>query len=138
MSNIMAAIGIEQLKKFKILSNKRKQLANIYSMNFKDMPQISPIVKDFENITPHIYPIVLNSEIDRDGLRKKLSELNVQTGIHYFPNHKLNFYAEVPKVSLPTTEKLYDHILSLPLHPDLDEKDVHSVSSYVSDYVCSS
>ena len=135
MSNIMAAIGIEQLKKFQRLSYKRKQLAELYKVNFEPIESIKPIVDDFDNITPHIYPIVLDREIDRDGLRKKLLDLNVQTGIHYFPNHKLSFYARESEVSLPITEKLYKQIVSLPLHPDLDAKDVELVSSYVSDYI---
>ena len=61
--------------------------------------------------------------------------MNIQTGIHYFPNHLLSFYQQDPKVNLPISEQAYDHILSLPLHPDLDIEEIDLVSSKLIDCI---
>ena len=57
MSNIMAAIGLIQLKRFKILSNRRKVLAKFYFSTLKEHKKIQIFVKDYKNIVSHIYPI---------------------------------------------------------------------------------
>ena len=55
MSNIMAAIGLIQIKRFKILSNRRKVLAKFYFSKLKEHKKIQIFVKDYKNIVPHIY-----------------------------------------------------------------------------------
>ena len=135
MSNIMAAIGIEQLKKFQKLSDKRKELANRYLINLSGIDSIKTILDDLDNVTPHIFPILISEEIDRVVLRNKLSNINIQTGIHYFPNHLLTFYEQTSKARLPVSESIYKRILSLPLHPDLAVSDVDFISLKLSDFI---
>ena len=53
MSNIMAAIGIEQLKKFKFFQSKRKKLANLYLKLLKNISEIEFLNIDYNLITPH-------------------------------------------------------------------------------------
>ena len=84
-------------------------------------------------IIPHIQPIrVLNGK--RDELRLTLNSLDIQTGIHYKPNHLLSFYGR-ENVSLPISEQLYEELLSLPLHPGLTKDDVKQVCGAVIEFM---
>jgi dTDP-4-amino-4,6-dideoxygalactose transaminase len=83
-------------------------------------------------IVPHIFPILVQNDL-RDGLIKWLNEQQIQTGIHYKPNHLLTFYGG-GKESLPITEKLYGKIVTLPLHPDLNEEDVRMICNSINKY----
>ena len=117
MSNIMAAIGRVQLGKFKEFARKRQMLALRYEENFTGCSGLSLVSRDYKTIVPHIFPILV-ADGRRDPLRAFLQERGIETGIHYYPNHRLKFFAK-KSVFLPVTEKIYGEILSLPLHPDL-------------------
>lgn len=129
MSNIMAAIGIEQLNKFKYLSKKRQDLAKSYAKRLILQSEVKLLNSDYDNQVPHIFPIVLSEKIDRDLVRKKLLKNNIETGVHYKPNHLLTIYKN-NSVELPVTERIFERLLTLPLHPDL--------SSYDIEFVCDS
>jgi dTDP-4-amino-4,6-dideoxygalactose transaminase len=126
MSDIMAAIGRIQLKRFdNDFQQKRKTLHKHYRKQLEKIEEVRLLETDINNVTPHIMVIkVLNGK--RDFVREKLTEINIQTGIHYKPNHLLSFYAN-SKVSLPVAEKLYQELLSLPLHPDLEIDDINYI-----------
>ncbi|MBT8567972.1 DegT/DnrJ/EryC1/StrS family aminotransferase [Polynucleobacter paneuropaeus] len=126
MSNIMAAIGIEQLKKFPQMADKRQKLAKKYDSLLIGNEYVQIIHHNYDEVVPHIYVIRIESMDFRDLLRDELLKLGIQTGVHWQPNHQLDFYAE-HQVGLPTTEKIYPHLLTLPLHPDLSDEDVEYI-----------
>lgn len=131
MSNIFAAIGRIQLTRLdKEFGPKRKALFEHYRNNLKEQKGIRlqqlPLNAD---VIPHIFPICI-TDGKRDGLRNLLEKNNVQTGIHYKPNHLLSFYGG-GKESLPVTETIYHEIISLPLHPELELTDVDFISSLI-------
>jgi len=128
MSNIMAAIGIEQLKRFPEFAAKRQKLAKRYQENLSKTDSIELLEQDFDFIVPHIFVIKLKSG-NRDGVRKNMLEKGIETGFHYQPNHLLTFYNPDGSYTLPITEQIFPRLLTLPLHPDLEELDV--------DYICS-
>lgn len=128
MSNIMAAIGIEQFKRFPIMAEKRRHLCQLYDSILKHQKRILIFKKDYSEIVPHIYPIRIIGLRNREKLTKKLLEYGIQTGIHYQPNHRLTFYRNDHELPLENTEKVYSELLTLPLHIDLTDDDVLYVS----------
>ena len=122
MSNIMAAIGLIQLKRFKILSNRRKVLAKFYFSKLKEHKKIQIFVKDYKNIVPHIYPIRIKNLKSRIKLINTLKKKKIEIGYHYFPNHRLNFYKK-KNIKLKNTNKLFPELLTLPMHPDISKKE---------------
>ncbi len=128
MSNIMAAIGKVQLSRFNDLAKKRKALAKRYVERLSRCKDIRLLPLDYDCVVPHIFVVELLSSPTRQELRKTLDDNNIQTGIHYQPNHWLSFYKEKNVKSLSITDKLFKRLLTLPLHTDLKNSDV--------DYVC--
>jgi len=126
MNNIMAAIGIEQLKRFSELAFCRRRLAKSYYSNLKSVDSIELLEQDLDSIVPHIFVIKLKST-NRDKIRKKMLEQGIQTGVHYKPNHYLSLYNTDKPISLPITEEIFPKLLTLPIHPDLQESDVDHV-----------
>ncbi|MDC1048359.1 DegT/DnrJ/EryC1/StrS family aminotransferase [Flavobacteriaceae bacterium] len=126
MSNIMAAIGIVQLERFDEFSHKRKLFAKLYDSLFIDNEKIKPLLRDYDLVFPHIYVVRIYSELKIDEIRNKMLEFNIQTGFHYFPNHLLSYYNKGQ--SLKVTEKIYQRILTLPLHTKLSTSDIRLVA----------
>ena len=132
MSNIFAAIGRVQLKRFTSeFSIKRKQLLNCYKKSLIGNANVRmQKTNSNDEIIPHIFPIrILNGS--RDNLKQILAKNNIPTGIHYKPNHLLTFYGK-GKLSLPITEKLYDQLLTLPLHPELREEEIKNICKIIN------
>ena len=128
MSNIMAAIGIEQLKKFPTALKKRQKFAKLYSTKLFNNPNLSILPSNYDLVVPHIYPVIFINRELRNKYKRKLEVNNVQTGIHYKPNHQLKLY-ENKKNKLPVSDNLYERILTLPLHLDLTNKQINFICS---------
>lgn len=128
MSNIMAAIGIEQLTRFPELMHKRRMIARQYDARLSNVPGISVMPHDYVDVVPHIYVIRIAGLKDRDKLRICLAERGIQTGIHYQPNHWLEYFGDGGvSFPLPVVETVYAELLSLPLHPDVTEQNVEFI-----------
>ena len=133
LSNILAAIGRVQLKRFpKEFAPARVRLARIYRSRLAATAEIKLLETDLDQVVPHIQPIrVLNGR--RDELRRFLTEKGIETGIHYKPNHLLTYFGG-GHGRLPMTDQLYGELVSLPLHPDLSEADVHFVVDSILEF----
>tara|TARA_Y100001958_G_C21173117_1_gene504474 strand:- start:40 stop:1167 length:1128 start_codon:yes stop_codon:yes gene_type:complete len=124
MSDINAAIGRAQLSRFKQLSKKRKILSKHYEKILSKNNKIFKIIKrDFSKEVPHIYCVIVKNLKKRGLLVKDLVKQNVQLGTHYYPGYKVKYYKK-PKKFFPNVEKIYDKVITLPLHPDLNVKDL--------------
>lgn len=132
MSNIMAAIGIEQLKKFPRAIKIRQKFAKLYSEKLLKNQNLSILPSNYDLVVPHIYPVIFKNKELRKKYKKKLEINNVQTGIHYKPNHQLKFY-QSKKNRLPISDDLYGRILTLPLHLNLTVKQINFICSLLRD-----
>jgi dTDP-4-amino-4,6-dideoxygalactose transaminase len=132
MSDIMAAIGIQQLSRFAQTSVLRQSLAKKYDQLFHGNSELKTFAKDYDQVVPHIYAIQLDGKQSRENLRDKLLESGIQTGIHYQPNHLLSYFKENHSRPYPVTQHLAGKILSLPLHLDLSESDVTYITEQVN------
>lgn len=121
MSNIMATIGVVQLKRLPEFAAKRQMLARLYDRLLVENPRISIFKHDYNAVVPHIYVVRVNGLTCRERLREKLLAYGIQTGVHYQPNHKLSFYEAENHLPLPVTDAVFPELLSLPLHPELSE-----------------
>ncbi len=124
MSNIMAAIGLEQLRRFPEMATVRQNLARQYDSILQGSLRIQPLRHDYDAVVPHIYVVRIKGLTDRKALQAQLLEQGIQTGVHYQPNHELTFYRDVQAASLNVTDSIFPELLTLPLHPDLTMQDV--------------
>jgi dTDP-4-amino-4,6-dideoxygalactose transaminase len=120
MSNLMAAIGREQLKKIGYFSAARQNLAQRYFSELSTVCNLSLFAFDYKNIVPHIFPLrVLGG--NRDLLQSRLKLEGIESGIHYQPNHSLAYFQS--PYQLPITETLGQELISIPLHPEITDDD---------------
>lgn len=135
MSNINAAIGIEQLKKIQLFRKKRQDVSERYMRQLKGIKNIEFLKLNYLDIIPHIFVVKAH---DRDGLRRCLMDSGVECGIHYKPNHLLTKYNT--NFDLPVTEDIYKKILTLPCHVDLSIRDqdmiIFKIKEFYNGGVC--
>lgn len=120
MSNINAAIGLAQLAHFRDgFAPRRRDLARNYSSQLAGVPGLRIPCYNLEEMVPHIFPVLVEDGT-RDALREALRQENIETGIHYQPNHLLTYFGG-GAVQLPVAERLFRQLLTLPLHVELTE-----------------
>ena len=130
MSNIFAAIGRVQLRRFeKEFAIARKNIAKKYSSLLKNNTKIKLIEMDYTNIVPHIFPILVKGGL-RDQLFDKLKANSIQCGMHYKPNHLLSKYKT--SYSLPVSEKAYSQVLTIPLHPEINQLEIKKICQIIN------
>lgn len=126
MSDLNAAIGRTQLRKFDEIIARRRALWRRYRDGLDGSVAVRTLRHDPDVMVPFNF-VVRVVDGGRDDLAKHLLAKDMVVGIHYPPNHKQPFFARSPAVSLPVTELLGAQILSLPFHPGLTGEDVDAV-----------
>jgi len=123
MNDITAVIALEQLKSLKENNKYRKELANTYD---KHLPKW--IKRPFRSKTWHLYTIQIPQ---RDGLMDYLASVGFSTGCHYKPLYKYPIFGQK---ELPVTEKVFKHIITLPLHLGLSVSEVKNICEHIGFY----
>ena len=125
MDEIQASFLIEKIKKLKITTKKRIQLAKRYDDFCKKLKIKNIKVLNQATNVYHIYPIVIKN---RDNVKKKLKKLGINTQIHYpMPIHLQDSFKHLnyKKGQLPITEYLSKNLLSLPFYPGIEKKKIN-------------
>jgi len=123
MNEFSAAIGIEQLKKLDYLNNKRRKIAQEYS----DKINIEAKMPFNKESSYHFYWMQVKN---RERFMSKMLANNVETGIHYKPIHRMSFYKQ--RVNLPNTDKASEHLVSIPIHPNLSGLDIEKIIQLIN------
>jgi dTDP-4-amino-4,6-dideoxygalactose transaminase len=138
MFDLLAAIGLGQLKRLPEFNEKRRVLAEHYTRAFAGIPEIeTPTVRDDVTSNWHLYVIRLrDTEVTRAELAAGLKERGIGTSVHYYPVHYHPYYRErfgFQSGEYPVCETEFERILSLPLFPKMDEADVERVVAAVGE-----
>jgi dTDP-4-amino-4,6-dideoxygalactose transaminase len=138
MFDLLASIGLGQLRRLPAFNQKRRALAEHYTRAFADVPQIeTPTVREDVTSNWHLYVVRLReTDVSRADLAQGLKERGIGTSVHYYPIHYHPYYRErfgFQQGDYPVTEREFERILSLPLFPKMDEGDVERVVAGVRD-----
>jgi dTDP-4-amino-4,6-dideoxygalactose transaminase len=129
MTDINAAIGIEQLKRLDGFNEKRIGNAAYLSEGLKDVKGlVLPVIGDGRRHIFNQYTLRVGSEfgLPRDELMKVLRENEIGYNVYYpVPLHKQKLYNK--GCSLPVAEKAAEEVLSIPVHPGLSKPDLDKV-----------
>lgn len=135
MSDVHAAIGLEQLKKLAVRNRQRRANAEYLNQHLQGVEvPCEPV--DYLHVY-HQYTVQVSDD-RRDGLRAHLQANGVGSEVYYpVPVHKQSFYINDYNFSfsLPNTEKAAKTVLSLPVHPGLSQEDLETIVTLVNAYM---
>jgi len=137
MTELAAAIGMEQLKQLDGFNSRRAANAAFYDEQLGNLtgietPRTSP---DCAHVY-HQYTLRVTPEctVSRDQLVTRLNECGIGTGIYYpIPVH-LQDSARAhawSQVSLPQTERAAQEVLSIPVHPGISDADREYIAATI-------
>jgi dTDP-4-amino-4,6-dideoxygalactose transaminase len=134
MSEVLGAVGKEQLKHIDDWNEGRRRVARVYDDRLADVDEV--VVPEVDEANEHVYHLYVVQVPDRDELREYLDENGVDTGIHYpTPAHEHPAVVKrVGETKVEFAEELCDRIVSLPMHPRLAEEKIHYVCDLIEEY----
>lgn len=126
MNNLAAAIGLAQLKKLPQFNASKRNAISRYLHNLSKVPGFRPLLPYSldEHASYWLFGIKTQK---RDALIQYLKTNGIATGVHYTPLTMQPLFQNHAE-STPQATKVYDEILTLPLHPELTDEEI--------DYVC--
>ena len=137
MTDVHAAIGLEQLKKLEGFNRARRQNAHYLSAHLKGVSV--PCEPDGYQHVYHQYTLRV-PDGRRDALRAYLQENGVGSEVYYpVPVHQQSFYVKDLgyHVSMPEAERAALEVLSLPVHPALSQADLETIVARVNEFMLS-
>jgi len=133
LTNIMASVGVSQIKRIDEFIASRRTVCQAYQQAFGSLSGVIVPGTDFQNISPFIYSLrVLDDR--REGLVQHLRSRGVDVGVHFVPVHRHTHFAKCRIGDMTVTERVVGEVLTLPLHshmrPDFVERVIQGVREF--------
>jgi len=128
LPEINAAIATVQMKKLPNFLKLRKKNAELLSELISNLDIILPHQRRNENVNWYLYTIATEK---RNKILNKLNEKGIGAASYYpTPVHKTPFYK---LTKLPVTDWAASHVISLPIHPKVSQKNIEFIAKTMRD-----
>ena len=129
MTDIMAAIGVVQLKRYPELLERRLQIVRMYEEGLKDSPVrlLSHYTPNYQSSCHLLITHVEGATLEqRAAIIEKMAEKGVSCNVHYKPLPLLTAYQDMgfKMEDYPKAFEYYQNEITLPLHTKLSDEDV--------------
>ncbi len=131
LDTLQAAVLEVKLQYLDQWNARRREHAGLYESLLSDAGVTTPETAAYAEHVWHLYVIRAG---DRDGLRRRLAERGIATGIHYpVPIHRQPAYADLgyARGAFPATERIAAEALSLPMYAELTPEMIETVAAAV-------
>jgi perosamine synthetase len=138
LSNILAALGLAQMRKVNEIIEMRREKAQILTEKLLRMNNIMP-PKPPEGYF-HVYQLyTVRVPVDlRDALMKHLTEKGIMSKVYFNPIHLTMFYRKkfgFKGGELPVTEKISKEVLSLPIYPTMTNDEIDYIVKSIGEFL---
>jgi dTDP-4-amino-4,6-dideoxygalactose transaminase len=125
MTEMQAAIGLEQLRRLPALRKERQRIAELYRKHLSHLPMGLPAGDPDERVYQS-YVVSLPVSIDRDKVVDALRRAGVEATIGTYALHRLKHYRDL-KSRFPGADQVFSTSLSLPVPTGLAATDVRRI-----------
>lgn len=133
MADVNAAIGLAEIREYPTLLKERKRVFETYDQAFSnyDWAILPPALVGEKESSYHIYALRIKGfdEQKRDAMIDAIAKSDVAVNVHFIPMPMLSFFKDkgYDIARYPQAFKNYEHEISLPIYPQLDEEKVQFV-----------
>ena len=131
MTDIVASLGIEQLRKLDDNTARRTEIAKTYREGLAGLDGLQlPVATRRSTHAWHLFLVRFDSDrcgFTRDVAHEKLREAGIGTSVHFIPLHNFTLFRDRSRGPFPVADRAFSEVLSLPIYPGLTTTDVHRV-----------
>lgn len=133
LTDIAAALGIQQLRKAASFQARREAIARMYDAGFEGLPLLTPpwpVAGDRH--AWHLYVVRLDdaAATGRDEVINRLFAAGIGCSVHYIPLHLHTYWRErygLDAAAFPASQHAYERLVSLPIYSRMTDADVQRV-----------
>lgn len=132
MTDIMASLGLVQLKRYPELLKRRREIIEMYNQGLEGLPVkvLKHYGEDFSS-SGHLYLVRLcgKTREECNQIITKMAEAGVATNVHYKPLPMLSAYKNLgfDIADYPNAYAMFENEITLPLHTKLTDEEVQYV-----------
>jgi dTDP-4-amino-4,6-dideoxygalactose transaminase len=131
LDELQAAVLRVKLRHLDEWTERRRDHADRYRTLLHGLPLRLPTERPGDRAVYHLFTVALER---RDDLQKHLGSRGIASAVHYpTPLHLQAPYRDGGG-ELPVSERASREVLSIPLHPDLDARDLETVAGVVREF----
>jgi len=134
LTDIAAALGIQQLGRAEQMRLKREEIARHYARALGEIEEIELPCEDVNRVQSwHLFPIRLRLErlsLNRNAFMEELKRAGVGCSVHWRPLHLHPYYQETfgwQSEDFPVATALWERLISLPIFPGMLDAEVEHV-----------
>jgi dTDP-4-amino-4,6-dideoxygalactose transaminase len=131
IDELRSALGLAQLSKLERNNATRRRLVTEYRRLLVGIPGLSIPFGEHEGTSScHLFPLLLDSQINRSAFIQAMVRQGIQTSIHYPPIHQFSYYRKRfgrQGETLPLTDAVGSREVTLPLYPGMTVEDIGTV-----------
>lgn len=140
MTDVMAGIGLAQLKRYPEMLYRRRQIIERYNEGLKGCDvQVLDHFGDDHSSSGHLYLVrLLGEDVEyRNVVIEQMAERGIACNVHYKPLPMMTAYKNLgfDIVDYPNAYNQYHNEITLPLHTSLTDEDVEYVISNFVDII---
>ena len=139
LTDFQSALGIVQLDKMDYSLVRRNEIVSMYRNGLKEIKEIEIPEESINGKSAwHIYIVkIKDKKINRKKVFDELRKRNIGVNVHYIPVYLNPYYKKLgyKKGLCPNAEKIYEQIITLPLHPKMTNEDVKYVIESIKDII---
>lgn len=140
MTDVMAGIGLAQLKRYPEMLYRRRQIIERYNEGLKGRDvQVLDHFGDDHSSSGHLYLVrLLGEDVEyRNAVIERMAERGIACNVHYKPLPMMTAYKNLgfDIVDYPNAYNQYHNEITLPLHTSLTDEDVQYVISNFVDII---
>ena len=139
MPDIVAALGISQLRKVDLLIEMRRKHSEYMTKALSGIKDIA--LPEFPEEVFHVYQEyairVKAGSQTRDSLRAHLTGQGIMTRVSFYPVHLTHFYRNVLRYEntlLDVTEKVSSCALTLPMYPSITKEEMDCIAQEIHNF----
>ncbi|KNZ31774.1 MAG: pyridoxal phosphate-dependent aminotransferase [Methylibium sp. NZG] len=139
LTDIAAALGLQQLKRAHTFQQRRAQIAKGYDDGLRGLPlTLPPQARAGDVHSWHLYVIRLlpAAPLTRDALIERLFAERIGCSVHYIPLHLQPYWRDRYRLSaaqFPQSQRAFEGLVSLPIYPRMSDADVARVCRALRD-----
>src|SRR5882724_3549658 len=140
LPDLLAAVGVAQLKKADLFWQQRSEIAAFYRQNLSQFEelQLPPVGRNGDDHAWHLFILRLRPDllsIARNEMIEELKADGIGTSVHFIPLHRHPYYVRTygcTPSDFPQADDSYSRCLSLPIFPDMTQAEREHVVQSVT------
>lgn len=135
LTDMQSVLGLSQLRKNETFLARRAEIINRYNRSFRQCDCFrTPVSKPDINPSWHLYVLRLNLDtlnVSRKEIYDEYCKQGILVNVHYMPVYYHPYYRRLgySRGACPKAEKYYEETITLPLYPNMTDREVEKVIS---------